>query len=129
MPETTPLPLPELFSEDAVFTALVNPGRRHLLRRMVAAGGSLTAGECGDGHRKQRNLMVKHLAVLLEGGIVRAATDERDARKMRYSLSAGILSQRTETGWELDFGCTVLRWKAGAESSPFPRPAVRQRRR
>ena len=37
MPENTPHPLPEVFPEDAVFTALANPGRRHLLRRMAAA--------------------------------------------------------------------------------------------
>ena len=128
-PAAPAAPLEGFFTEEAVFLALANAGRRHLLRRMVAAGGSLTAGESGGGERKVRNLMVKNLTLLASLQIVRAAPDEKDARSLRYTLSPALAVRRTETGWELDFGCAVLRWKSGEESRPWPRPLVRRRRR
>ena len=117
------------YPEVAVFAALANAGRRHLLKRMATAGGSLTAGEAGDGHGKQRNLMVKNLAALRDAGLVLVADDENDGRKMRYRLAPGIVLRRAGEDYELDFGSGVLRWTAGSESRAFPRPLVRNRRR
>ena len=121
-------PLDGFYTEEDVFPVLANAGRRHLLKRMAAAGGSLTVGESSGGVPKTGNLMVKNLAVLQKAQVVRAATDTKDARKLRYKLSPAIAVRRTEVGWELDFGCTVLRRLTGEDTLPYPRPLVRRRR-
>ncbi len=116
-------------SETAVFTALLNAQRRHLLKRLALASGGLTAGAAGEGHKLQRNLMVKHLTFLRDLGLLTAAPHAGDGRSLCYQLSPLIARRTTGTMRELDFGCGVLRWTAGEEQSPFPRPLVRHRRR
>ena len=73
--------------------------------------------------------MLKNFALLISQQIVRAATDAQDARKTRYTLTPFLTTRRTDAGWELDFGCAVLRWPAGAEAAPFPKPLAFRRRR
>ena len=114
--------------EDSVFLALCNAGRRHLLRRLVVAGGSMTASEAASGDRKHRNLTVKNLTFLASLHVLLPSVDSADARKQRYTLTPYATPRRTEAGWELDFGCAVLRWAAGSEARPYPRPLVRNRR-
>jgi hypothetical protein len=128
IPQTPIAPADPMIPEDATFLALANAGRRQLLRRLAVAGtGGLTAGEASGRDRKQRDIILKNLALLVGLHLVQTATDTRDARKTRYNLSPLLTTRRTETGWELDFGCTVLRWSTGEESAPYPK-TVRTRR-
>jgi hypothetical protein len=98
--------------EDAVYFALNNAGRRQLIRRLGMDRTGLTSSEAGGAGRKGRDVNLKHLTLLARLGIVQTATDSRDARKTRYTLLPSFITRRTETGWELDFGCTVMRWVA-----------------
>ena len=98
--------------EDAVYFALNNAGRRNLIRRLDMDRAGLTSSEAGGAGRKGRDVNLKHLTLLAKLGVVQTATDSRDARKTRYTLPLTIPTRRTETGWELDFGCTVMRWVA-----------------
>ena len=111
-----------------MFLALHNAQRRHLLRRLGANPAGLTAGEASLGGRPQYSLMLKHLAVLVELGLVTSATDEKDARRTRYRLAPGVVVRRAGPDWEMDFGCCLLRWLAGSEHQHAPRPLYRNRR-
>jgi len=114
--------------EETVCLALANAQRRHVLKRLACAPAGFTAGEAGPGSRKQRNLILKHLTLLVKLAVLTAATDANDARCLRYRLAPGITTRRTGPDMELDFGCAVLRWPAGSETQPFPHPLRRQRR-
>ena len=93
-----------------MYFALNNAGRRQLIRRLAMDRTGLTSSEAGGAGRKGRDVNLKHLTLLARLGVVQTATDSRDARKTRYTLLPSITTRRTETGWELDFGCTVMRW-------------------
>jgi DNA-binding transcriptional ArsR family regulator len=54
---------------DAVFRALADPVRRHLLDRLHARNGQ-TLGELCDGQDMTRQAVTKHLAVLQEANLV-----------------------------------------------------------
>jgi hypothetical protein len=97
--------------EKTAFFALANEGRREVLRRMAMAGTAQTARQLCTGNKKTRNLTVKQLTLLTELGVVRSIENPADGRANLYVLSPLLTTRRTPVMWELDFGCTVLRWR------------------
>jgi DNA-binding transcriptional ArsR family regulator len=67
----------------AVFVALADPTRRHLLDRL-ARKGPATVTELADGLPISRQAVAKHLVQLAEAGLVEA--DDADGRRVPYRL-------------------------------------------
>ena len=127
-PPSVPSVAAQGWPEEKVFLALTNAQRRHLLKRLGANPLGFTAREAGGGGTPHYHLMLKHLLVLEELGVVTSATDAKDARCRRYRLAPGVVVRRAGPDWEMDFGCGVLRWLAGSETQPSPPPLYRNRR-
>jgi DNA-binding transcriptional ArsR family regulator len=70
----------------AVFVALADPTRRHLLDRL-ARKGPATVTELAEGQPKTRQAVAKHLAQLAEAGLVEPG--EADGRRVPYRLRPG----------------------------------------
>ena len=68
-------------SMDAVFRALADPVRRHLLDRLHARNGQ-TLGELCEGQAMTRQAVTKHLAILEEANLV--STQWRGREKLHY---------------------------------------------
>ena len=82
---------------DAVFGALADPNRRHVLG-YLANHGTATATELTGELPMTRQAVAKHLTTLSDAGLVES---ERAGREMRYRL--------TETGAEWDDRLDALR--------------------
>jgi DNA-binding transcriptional ArsR family regulator len=87
--------LPDSF--DAVFGALADPNRRHVLG-YLANHGTATATELTGELPMTRQAVAKHLTTLSDAGLVES---KRAGREMRYRL--------TETGEEWDERLDALR--------------------
>ena len=87
--------------KDAVFVALADPTRRHLLERL--AMGPTTATKLSVRHPLTRQAVVKHLAALADAGMV---AKERRGREVRYRMRGEPLVEATawlstlEARWE-----------------------------
>jgi DNA-binding transcriptional ArsR family regulator len=68
---------------EQVFVALADPTRRSILATLAAAGPA-TATDLADRLPITRQAIAKHLALLLEAGLVTAEPGER--RRVRYRL-------------------------------------------
>jgi DNA-binding transcriptional ArsR family regulator len=68
-------------SMDAVFRALADPSRRHLLDSLQARNGQ-TLGELCEDRDMTRQAVTKHLAILEEANLV--ATQRRGREKLHY---------------------------------------------
>ncbi len=68
---------------EAVFVALADPSRRAILAAL-ASGGPATATDLATGLPITRQAIAKHLALLVEAGLVTAEPGER--RRVRYRL-------------------------------------------
>jgi DNA-binding transcriptional ArsR family regulator len=82
----------------AVFTALSDPTRREVVRRLVGEV-SFTVTELASELPVTRQAVAKHLAVLEEAGLVSATTQ---GRRRRYRLTPGPLTDAM--GWMADVG-------------------------
>lgn len=71
-------------SDNAVFRALADPTRRHLLDRLFARDGQ-TLTELETGVDMTRFGVMKHLRVLVDAGLV---TTHRDGRTTQHFLNA-----------------------------------------
>ena len=76
------------FGLDAVFGALADPTRRHMVERLVA-GGPETATALARDLPISRQAVVKHLQSLSEAGLVDAA---REGREVKYAIRPEPLS-------------------------------------
>lgn len=81
---------------DATFTALADPTRRAILRRL--AGGEATVGELTEPFAMSQPAVSKHLKVLERAGLV---TRRRDAQRRPCRLDARPL--RLATDWLADY--------------------------
>ena len=108
-PAPVPVTVPVL-AEDKIYELLSHLGRRAVLRRM-AQGGSYAAGDLTGGGPLKRDAMGKQLALLADAGLLKSVKDPRDARRFAYTLVPGVMQRKTDVGWEMDFGCCVMRWK------------------
>ncbi len=68
-------------SMDAVFRALADKSRRHLLDRLQAKGGQ-TLGELCEGLEMSRQAVTKHLAILEDANLV--ATRRQGREKLHF---------------------------------------------
>jgi len=103
---------------DRTFTALADPTRRAILRRL--ARGDATVGELARPFRVSRPAVSKHLRVLERAGLVRRT---REGRVSRCALNAAALREAAEwvewyrVFWEgrLD---ALARYAEGRTASP-----------
>lgn len=86
---------------DAVFSALADPTRRGLVKRLVVDGPH-TATDLARGLPMTRQAVVHHLQALAEAGLVDAA---RAGREVRYRATPEPLAEAV--AWMLDTG---VRW-------------------
>jgi len=82
----------------AVFTALADPTRREVIRRL-SEDGPVTLGELAAELPVSRQAVTKHLLVLEEAGLVSASGD---SRRKRYRLTPRPLADAM--GWMVDVG-------------------------
>ena len=98
----TPGPSTRDAAEDAVFLALADPTRRHLIRRIVVEA-PVTSTELASGLPISRQAVAKHLTLLRDAGLVSA---ERRGRERRYRLTPRPLTEvadwlrAVEAEWE-----------------------------
>jgi DNA-binding transcriptional ArsR family regulator len=83
---------------DAVFSALSDPTRREVIRRLSTEGPT-TLGELAAELPVTRQAVSKHLAVLEEAGLVQASGD---TRRRRYRLTPRPFGDAM--GWMVDVG-------------------------
>lgn len=83
---------------DAVFSALADPTRREVMRRLSEEGPT-TLGELAAELPVTRQAVSKHLVVLEEAGLVQASSD---TRRRRYRLTPRPLADAM--GWMVDVG-------------------------
>jgi DNA-binding transcriptional ArsR family regulator len=83
---------------DAVFSALSDPTRREVIRRLSAEGPT-TLGELAAALPVTRQAVSKHLVVLEEAGLVQTSGD---TRRRRYRLTPRPLADAM--GWMVDVG-------------------------
>lgn len=82
----------------AVFTALSDPTRREVIRRL-SLEGPVTLAELAADLPVTRQAVSKHLVVLEEAGLVTASGD---SRRRRYQLTPRPLAGAV--GWMVDVG-------------------------
>lgn len=82
---------------DAVFSALSDPTRRAVLRRL--ADGPASPTELAGGLPVSRQAVSKHLEVLRHAGLVESA---RAGREHRFSMTPGPLADAA--GWMAEVG-------------------------
>jgi DNA-binding transcriptional ArsR family regulator len=80
--------LRELDELEAVFGALANEHRRHILVTLHARGGAMTAGELARRFSHTWSTTTRHLQRLERAGLVRV---EKQGRERRYTLDRGHL--------------------------------------
>lgn len=85
---------------DAVFSALADPTRRHVLERLTT-GGPATPTELAAELPMTRQAVSKHLASLDRAGLVRP---ERQGRQTRYAASGASLTEAL--AWLAQVGAT-----------------------
>jgi DNA-binding transcriptional ArsR family regulator len=102
---------------DAVFAAVADPTRRHLLERLTVDGPETATNLVAD-LAVSRQAVVKHLQVLAEAGLV---TPRREGREVRYAATPAPLQPalawlvQAGAGWDrrLDRLRTRARERAG----------------
>ena len=99
---------PPALNPDDVFWLLGDPSRRRVLLALHG-GAALAASQLRDTAGLQQSATEKHLTSLLKAGLVVAAPDEQDKRRMLYRLSPSVAVVKTGTGAALDFGCCLVR--------------------
>ena len=75
----------------SVFSALADPTRRELLNDL-AASGPMNGSALAASYEISRQAIVKHLAVLVDAGVVES---ERHGNEVRYGIVAGSLTSAT----------------------------------
>lgn len=73
----------------AVFTALADPTRRHLVEALAARPGATATG-LAEGLPITRQAVAKHLKLLGEAGLV---SSRRSGREARFELDPGPLAE------------------------------------
>ncbi len=108
------------YSHDAVFTALAEPRRRHVLQLLAA--GPRPAGELAAEAGLARNAMSRHLGVLRRSGLVAVDFSTTDARQRLYRLRGEGMAEARH--WleeiEREWRDQLERFKAFAERVDEP---------
>lgn len=85
-----------------------NPARRCIVKVLAACAGRCASDLRGT-TKKRADATIKDCTALVKAGFLRMAPDPADGRRMLYTLDPAVPRTQTPTGWELDFGCCVLR--------------------
>ena len=99
----SPAPITPTLSHVTVFKAVANPLRWQLLL-MLADGRMLSATQAAGLLHRDIDIVIKHLNILRNAGVLDRKTSDQDARFLLYfipqqwRLRAGVL----------DFGCCIL---------------------
>ncbi len=93
---------------DVIFATLGDPVRRRLLLALVD-GQPRTATQLMPAASRRLSAVLKHLVVLRAADMITADLDPVDNRRQRYHLSPAFPVQKTDSGWEIDFGCCLVR--------------------
>ena len=78
-------------SDDALWSAIADPSRRHVLDLLVR-GGAASASALADEVPFTRQAVMKHLAALEDVGLV---TRAREGREVRFAVDAQRLDEAT----------------------------------
>ena len=106
-PASPPNPAPR-WTEDEIFTVMSNHARRRIIKALANAVGRPASDLMGT-TRKRLDATIKDCCILTKAGFLQMAIDPADGRRMLYTLSPSVPVAKTSSGWELDFGCCVLR--------------------
>ena len=98
-PPDKPAAKRELEDLEAVFSALANASRRHILMVLHFRGGEMTAGEIAGRFGCSWPTTTRHLGVLLKAGLVDV---EQQGRQRTYRLNRDRLT-RVSGGWLKNF--------------------------
>lgn len=103
------LPTPsQTISNDTIFAALAEPGRRRMFLAM--ADGAFHAGpDLAATADRKFGLARKHLEILVKSGLAVAEPNPKDKRGQHYKLAPWIRAETTPQGRRLDLGCCILR--------------------
>ena len=104
--------MPGSTGPDAVFSALSDPTRREVMRRL-SEDGPTTLVELAADLPVTRQAVSKHLTVLEEAGLVQVSGE---TRRRSYRLTPRPLADAM--GWMVDVGAG---WDAAARLAPAPR--------
>jgi DNA-binding transcriptional ArsR family regulator len=98
-----PVGLRDLDDIDAVFGALAHATRRHVLQVLAARHGTMTAGELSGRFAHSWPTTTRHLAVLVDAGLVSVAPvgRERHYRLERQRLGDVLALWVRSVGFEL----------------------------
>jgi hypothetical protein len=107
-PAASPPPQPSRWTEDAIFTVMSNHGRRRIIKSL-ANGVGRAASDLMGLTGKRLDATIKDCGILTKAGFLQMAPDPVDGRRMLYTLSPSVPVAQTAAGWELDFGCCVVR--------------------
>ena len=106
---TVPPPaVPLRWSEDELFAVLSQSARRRIIQTL-ANGQGKTATDLRGAAGKRLDATLKDCSALVKAGFLQTAPDPQDGRKMRYTLRPEVPLVKTDKGWEMDFGCCVVR--------------------
>ncbi len=112
MPDPTPPASspnqPPRWTEDAIFTVMSNHARRRIIKALANAVGRSASDLMGTTGKKL-DATIKDCGLLVKAGFLQMASDPVDGRRMLYTLAPTVPVTQTSSGWELDFGCCVLR--------------------
>lgn len=103
--------------EPALFRALGDPNRQTLMSRLAACGCSPTVGELATCCPVDLSVVSRHLTVLRQAGVVRAA---KSGREVRYRLDDGFLVERLRALADAIEGC--CRSQSGATPAAEEEP-------
>lgn len=109
-PSSPPSPLnrPSPWTEDTIFEVMSNHARRRIVKAL-ASGQGRTATDLTGTTGKKLDATIKDCSALTKAGFLQMSPDPVDGRKMRYTLVPSLPITKMAWGWELDFGCCVLR--------------------
>ena len=112
MPEPTPPASPPSqplsWTEDEIFAVMSNDARRRIVKAL-ANGVGRSASDLMGTTGKRLDATIKDCGALVKAGFLQMSPDPADGRRMLYTLARDVPITKTATGWELDFGCCVLR--------------------
>lgn len=112
MPDPEPLEITTVtvrtISANTVFKALADETRRQILAGLFD-GQPHRAPGLGGSLPKHKDLVRKHIAALVQAGLVVREPDPQDNRRDVYRLAPGVKTATTPEGRAIDFGCCTMR--------------------
>ena len=109
-------------SDDAVFRALADPGRRRLLDSLGQQGGQTLRELCADMHMARQSVS-KHLGVLEEANLVTSVRRGREKLHYLNPIPINEISERWISRFEQQRVQALSDLRAALEDQPMERPS------